>query len=226
MMRIQRRKKKRNVKKSKGGDRMSQYLGITNWASIKISSIAAVLIFSTSIAEGQLLNEEPGRDQVHDCGIRLLKEAGKTGPETTKLPALYSRASTDKDTQFLVHMLAVIYVESAFNKLAKSTAEAHGLMQMTQIAVTDASKHCNIRPVSMNNLFDSYTNVKYGTCYLSKLLEQMEGDWDRTLVTYNGGYAQLQKYDRGETIATETANYVLKVKRAVKICNNLVDSDQ
>lgn len=205
---------------------MNRFSGHIGSASTKISSIAAAFLLSTSIAEGQLLEAEVEKDPVHMCGMRLLREAGKTGPETAKLPALYSRASMDKDTQFLMHMMAVIYVESAFNKMAKSGAEAHGLMQMTQIAVTDASRHCNIRPVSMSNLFDSYTNVKYGTCYLGKLLEQMGGDWDRTLITYNGGYAQLQKYDRGETIASETANYVLKVKRAVKLCNNPVDTDQ
>lgn len=203
---------------------MNQYLGHTGWASIKISSIAAAFLLSTTAVPEELTKEQQV-DQVHACGMRLLKEAGKTGPETVKLPALYSRASMDKDTQFLMHMLAVIYVESAFNKLAKSPAEAHGLMQMTQIAVVDAAKYCNIKPVSVTTLFDSYTNVKYGTCYLGKLLEQMNGDWDRTLITYNGGYAQLQKYDRGETVASETANYVLKVKRAVKLCNNPIDTD-
>lgn len=197
---------------------MNQYSEHTSWVSTKISKIliGMILILSANIGRAEL--ELEGPDPVHECGIRLLKEAGKTGPGIESLPALYSRASIGKDNDFLMHMLAVIYVESAFNKRAKSEAEAHGLMQMTEIAVKDAVKHCKLRPVSMDNLLDSYTNVRYGTCYLSKLLEDTSGDWDRALVAYNGGYAQLQKYDRGETIASETANYVLKVKRAIKLC--------
>jgi soluble lytic murein transglycosylase-like protein len=147
-----------------------------------------------------------------------MREAGKTGPETARLPDLYSRASTDKNVEFGLYMMAVIYVESRFDSNAVSTAAAHGLMQMTEIAVFEAAKHCNLRPVKMDNLFDSYTNVQYGTCYLAKLLEETEGDWDRALVAYNGGYVQLQRYDKGVNIASETANYVLKVKKAVKFC--------
>jgi len=202
---------------------MNPYYDHLSLVSTKVSSILLISILSASAATGraELQEEVVGPDPVHLCGMRLLREAGKTGPETEKLPALYSRASIDKDTEFLSRMLAVIYVESAFNKHAKSQSEAHGLMQMTAIAVKDAVKHCNLRPVSMDNLFDSYTNVKYGTCYLSKLLGETGGDWDRALIAYNGGYAQLQKYDKGETIAAETANYVLKVNRAIKLCSQI-----
>lgn len=199
---------------------MSQYYDPSSLANTKINNLilTGALILSAATGRAELQDEVVGPDPVHACGMRLLKEAGKTGPETESLPGLYSRASIDKDTEFLSRMLAVIYVESGFNKRAKSHAEAHGLMQMTEIAVKDAVKHCNLRPVAMDNLFDSYTNVKYGTCYLSKLLTETGGDWDRALIAYNGGYAQLQKYDRGETIAAETANYVLKVNRAMKMC--------
>lgn len=204
---------------------MKRYLKCLGLVSTRTSSILVAGVLSASAATGwaELPDELVGPDPIHLCGMRLLQEAGKTGPGTESLPALYSRASIDKDTAFLSHMLAVIYVESAFNKYAKSASEAHGLMQMTEIAVKDAVKHCKLRPVSMENLFDSYTNVKYGTCYLSKLLEETGGDWDRALVAYNGGYVQLQKYDRGETVAAETANYVLKVNRAIKLCEKRVD---
>lgn len=189
--------------------------------SIRLSKFIASIVFITSAAVGraELSTDEQTEDPVHRCGMILLREAGKTGPDTIKLPGLYSRASMGKDDQFLIHMLAVIFVESRFDKKAKSHADAHGLMQMTEIAVKDAVKHCNLRPIDMDNLFDSYTNVRYGTCYLNKLLEDTEGDWERALIAYNGGYMQLQRYDRGESVASETANYVLKVKRAIKLCN-------
>lgn len=199
---------------------MTKYLECWGSASISLSSImlASILLTSSGV-RAELLDDVPiGLDPVKECGALLMREAGKTGPEIEVLSDLYSRASTDKDVEFRLYMMAVIYTESRFDSKAVSIADAHGLMQMTEIAVIDAAKHCNLRPVRMDNLFDSYTNVQYGTCYLAKLLGETEGDWDRALVAYNGGYVQLQRFDKGLNIAGETANYVLKVKKAVKFC--------
>jgi soluble lytic murein transglycosylase len=199
---------------------MIGYLDYISSGSTRISKIIlASILLTSSDVRAELLDGVPiGLDPVKECGMLLMREAGKTGPEIEMLSDLYSRASTDKDVEFRLYMLAVIYTESRFNSKAVSIADAHGLMQMTEIAVIDAAKHCNLQPVRMDNLFDSYTNVQYGTCYLAKLLGETEGDWDRALVAYNGGYVQLQRYDRGVNIASETANYVLKVKKAVKFC--------
>jgi soluble lytic murein transglycosylase-like protein len=163
----------------------------------------------------------PEIDAVSSCGLNLLREAGKHGEHVTGLPELYSRASVDKSEEFMQYLLSIIYVESKFNKLAISPALAYGLMQMTEIAVREAAGNCpSLRMLGdMSKLHDSYTNVKYGSCFLKKLLTDMDGDWTRTLIAYNGGYAQLIKYDRGDTITHETSNYVLKVNRALnKIC--------
>lgn len=199
---------------------MIGYLDYISWASTRISNIilASILLTSSSV-RAELLDDVPiGLDPVRECGALLMREAGKTGPEIEMLSDLYSRASTDKDVEFRLYMMAVIYTESRFDSKAVSIADAHGLMQMTELAVIDAAKHCNLQPVRMDNLFDSYTNVQYGTCYLAKLLRETDGDWDRALVAYNGGYAQLSRFDKGLNIASESANYVLKVKRAVRFC--------
>lgn len=117
------------------------------------------------------------------------------------------------------YLLAVIYTESRFNRNAKSVQDAYGLMQITQVAADEAASRCQLKSVtSMASLHDSATNIRYGSCYLSYLLEEMDGDLDRTLIVYNGGYRQLQRYDRGESIVAETANYVLLVNRTLKMC--------
>lgn len=199
---------------------MKEYLDYISSGSTRISSmvLASILLTSSDVRAELLDGVGIGLDPVKECGLLLMREAGKTGPELDALSDLYSRASTDKDIEFRLYMMGVIYTESRFDHKAVSIADAHGLMQMTELAVIDAAKHCNLQPVRMDNLFDSYTNVQYGTCYLAKLLQETEGDWDRALVAYNGGYAQLQRFDKGLNIAGETANYVLKVKRAVKFC--------
>ena len=164
---------------------------------------------------------EPAEDRVHDCGLNLLEAAGKDGPHTDGLPDLYRKASLTKDVEFLEYLLSSIYVESRFNKLAVSSMEARGLMQMTEIAVKDAVVSCSsLKPLGdISKLHDSVTNVKYGSCYLKKLFTEMDGDWTRTLITYNGGYRALQQYDKENAINHETANYVLHVQRTLNtIC--------
>lgn len=155
------------------------------------------------------------------CGQKLLGEVGRTTPEAMALPLLYQKHSVSRDSEFVKYLYAVIYVESHFNKRALSPQQAYGLMQLTDGAVRDAVEHCGLRPVpDMEHLFDSVTNIRYGTCYLKKLLDDTEGDWTRTLILYNGGYKALTRYDRGDTINYETANYVLLVERARRICTN------
>lgn len=155
--------------------------------------------------------------------MRLLGEAGKgSGPEVQKLPALYHKHSKRKDLEFMQYLMSVIYVESRFNRQAVSQADAYGLMQMTRIAVQESVDTCKLKAVpDMTHLFDSATNIRYGTCYLKKLIDDMGGDWTRALIVYNGGYAQLQRYDRGDVLVTETANYVIQVNRALGICKGV-----
>lgn len=146
-------------------------------------------------------------------------------PEVSrKLPTskyeLYRKHSVLADSVFLQYVYAIVWNESGFNPKARSTKDAYGLMQMTQIAMLEAAAYCHL-PVlrSMDKLLDPGTNIKYGTCYLKFLHEQTENDWVRTLITYNGGYRQLTRYDSGSTIAAETAQYVLAVNRVRKLCS-------
>lgn len=66
--------------------------------------------------------------------------------------------------------------------------------------------------VVRNSLTDPALNIKIGTCYLSVLLRRYGGNWTTTLIAYNGGPAQVRKYELGQEMAQETANYVVKVE--------------
>lgn len=159
-------------------------------------------------------------NQVELCSLRLIDAAGKLNDTSADVVNIYLNATKETDVEFLEYMMSIIYVESQFNRNAISPMQARGLMQMTLPAVQEAAQFCNIKQLpDLTKLHDSHTNIKYGTCFLRKLYDELDGDWTRVLITYNGGYRQLIKYDKGETIATETANYVLKVERALRtIC--------
>ncbi len=153
------------------------------------------------------------------CGRKLLVEAGKVEPELSHLLNLYKGNSRSQEKSFLIHMFAVISVESQFHELAHSSADGYGLMQITKVAVADGIISCNLPKMdSYAELYDPATNIKYGTCYLKQLLDKNKGDWDRTLIEYNGGNRQLRYYDEGKRVTAETAQYVLSVRRAVAGC--------
>lgn len=86
-------------------------------------------------------------------------------------------------------VLAVIEVESRFDRYAISHAGAQGLMQV----MTFWKKELG-RPD--DNLTDPHTNLRYGTSILSYYLELSEGDTTEALSRYNGSYPQTWYAER------------------------------
>lgn len=157
------------------------------------------------------------------CAVTIMTDARTTMPNQWVLPLTYKKHSVRKDAPFLTLMHAVIHKETQFQPNLISSAKAYGLMQVTEVAMREAARHCEIPVVPMKKLLDVATNIRYGSCYLDFALMTTKGDVDRALILYNGGYRQLEKYDRGYGIATETANYVLGVRRALNLCKMPTD---
>lgn len=181
--------------------------------------LAAAMTFQDVYMPPSLVPDDMDADW-YQCGIKLLHKSGKTGSASQYLPDLYRQHAVDKSPEFLKLMMVVMYIESNFQKRALSTAGAHGLMQMTSIAAREAEIQCGLRRLnSLEELYDSATNVRYGSCYLKFLLDLTEGDIIRTAILYNGGTRQLMKKEAGEPMAEETTMYVSKIKRTYSMCN-------
>lgn len=133
----------------------------------------------------------------------------------------YHENSVDVGDDFMLYVFSLTYIESRFNSNAVSDAYAYGLMQLTRPAVDTAVVECGLPRIrNMTRMRDPATNIRYGSCYLKKLHEEL-GDWTRTLIAYNGGYKQLTAYDSGASIVSETANYVIQVHRVLNtVCLN------
>jgi len=106
-----------------------------------------------------------------------------------------------------------------------SLAEAHGYMAFPDPPDPEWQwylKYCTLyrgdsdEDILRKSLTDPALNVKIGTCYLWILLRRYKNDWTKVLIAYNGGPRQVKKYLRGEEMAPETANYVLKVEQRRK----------
>ena len=76
-------------------------------------------------------------------------------------------------------VLAVIAIESSFNRYAVSTAGAQGLMQIMPFWKDEIG-----RPG--DNLMDIDTNIQYGCKILQFYLQREDGNLSRALARYNG----------------------------------------
>jgi len=86
-------------------------------------------------------------------------------------------------------VLAVIDVESSFNRYAISRSGAQGLMQVMSFWKRELG-----RPD--DNLIETRTNLRYGTTILSYYLERAKGDTTEALSRYNGSHPKTWYAER------------------------------
>lgn len=103
------------------------------------------------------------------------------------LKAVYQEASRQQIDADLV--LAVIHVESAFDRYAVSKVGAQGLMQVMPFWRKEIG-----RP--HDNLTQIETNVRYGTAILAHYLGVSNGDLVDALARYNGSRGKLRYPER------------------------------
>jgi soluble lytic murein transglycosylase-like protein len=76
-------------------------------------------------------------------------------------------------------VLAIIHVESNYDRFAISSAGAQGLMQIMPFWLDEIGH-------PQDNLFHIKTNIRFGCTILSYYLERENGDMYRALARYNG----------------------------------------
>ncbi len=96
---------------------------------------------------------------------------------------------------------AIISAESAYNPNATSKAGAMGLMQLMPFT----AKH-----YSVTNAYDPYQNIKAGTKYLRKLLDEFH-QLELAAAGYNAGEGAVRKYNNKIPPYKETQTYVSRV---------------
>lgn len=81
-------------------------------------------------------------------------------------------------------VLAVINVESNFNRWAISRVGAQGLMQIMPFWLKEI-------PQAGDNLFDVRTNLRFGCTILKYYISKEKGDFQRALARYNGSLGKV-----------------------------------
>ncbi len=117
---------------------------------------------------------------------------------------------------------AVIFCESGFDPNAVSSAQAKGLMQVTDDTAIWAARQIDGLDTETLQITDPETNIQIGCWYLGWLLQKFDGNTQTSLAGYNAGHnkvatwlADEEKSKDGLTLDeipyTETDNYVKKV---------------
>lgn len=118
---------------------------------------------------------------------RMMPDLGRRMALLKTVHAEATRAGLDPQV-----VLALIQVESRFQRFAISSAGALGLMQIMPFWVHEIG-----RPD--DNLFDMRTNLRYGCTILAHYLKIEKGNMTRALARYNGSLGKYWYPDRVQT---------------------------
>ena len=118
---------------------------------------------------------------------RLLKFLPNQSERLNLLKLVYGEATNQGLDPDLV--LAVMQIESTFNRFAISSAGAQGLMQVMPFWRLEIG-----RP--HDNLTDVETNIRYGTVILAHYMDVADQDMVEALARYNGSYGRLKYPDK------------------------------
>ena len=127
---------------------------------------------------------------------------------------------------------ALIRQESEFNPRALSHSNAYGLTQILPVTGRQLSRKADLGRFRTAMLFTPDVNLRLGTFYLRLLLNQLQGQWETTLASYNAGKTRVVEWLNGtrfddpaefvESIPiAETRNYVQSVMRNADVYRRL-----
>lgn len=120
---------------------------------------------------------------LNDMSRRLARQVGDPGERVEILKRVHYEAMRAELPPELV--LAVIDIESNFDRYALSHAGARGLMQVMPFWLEEIG-----RPD--DNLFFIETNLRFGCTILKYYLDMENGDLQRALGRYNGSLGKRQ----------------------------------
>jgi soluble lytic murein transglycosylase len=130
---------------------------------------------------------------------------------------------------------AVILEESRFDPQAISVSGARGLMQIMPATGKEIAKKLKIRPYGDPHLYDPEINIRFGSWYLARLLEEFGGKFYLAVAAYNAGPKAVRDWlARSSDLAEdefvekipylETRNYVVRVLTSYQVYRSLYPS--
>lgn len=155
------------------------------------------------------------------CGLFLLR--------SFLFPVRYEKLINQNAIKYNIEscvIASVINVESSFNKKAKSSAGAIGLMQILPSTASYVSEIYNIEYKNQNDLLTPDVNIEIGSAYLRYLLDKF-GNLETALASYNAGETVVRSWLKNEEYSSdqktlkeipfvETKIYIKKINKNIK----------
>ena len=132
----------------------------------------------------------------------LVNVGGKRYPEETRLYHLRFplhhdaaiRREAARNRLDPAWIAAEIRAESVFDRNARSTADARGLMQVLPGTGAEVARKIGAPWTGGESLFDPDTNIRLGTAYLRQLMDKYGGKPYLVMAGYNAGPAPLNRW--------------------------------
>jgi soluble lytic murein transglycosylase-like protein len=139
---------------------------------------------------GLALWPEPARQLAQ----RVLEQGSLARVESFAAPIRAVAAEQDLDPCLVA---AIVYVESRGRVDAVSSADALGLMQLTQASAEDAARARGLAPPTRAQLLeDAERNLRLGARHFAWTFAHEERDLERALCAYNAGRGRMAGWIR------------------------------
>jgi soluble lytic murein transglycosylase-like protein len=167
-------------------------VGTLWFPSLRAESLLADPVLAEKLASS--LSEDHETDDRFDAQVWLLASEQRLSryidehEQRVELLKIVYRESSRHDLDADL-VLAVMQVESAFDRFAISRVGAQGLMQVMPFWRREIGR-------TRDNLTEVETNVRYGTTILSHYLDISDGDLVEALGRYNGSRGKLKYPER------------------------------
>ena len=150
-------------------------------------------------------------------------------------PKKYSEYVEKYSKEYYVDPLlifSIIKAESNFDKEAKSSSGAKGLMQLMEATATEIANKIDEPLVEKESLLEPEKNIMIGTKYYSELLKMYDGNMLLALTAYNAGIGNVNTWIENGIIKKdgsdienipykETNMYVRKILNNYRIYQNI-----
>jgi len=204
---------------------------IGNWLAV---------LFGIAVAFGILIATVTILKNGVSDGLREMKEKTQEYvPQGFTYPTDYEEYVLKCSEEFEVDpvlIFSVIKVESNFQPRATSNVGARGLMQLMSDAYDWVKFRLDDDSESFDDMYDPEINIKYGSYYLSFLMERYDGSIDLTAAAYHCGMGLVDSWLEDGTISAEnfdvndipeendqTSHYVNKINDAYSAYKELLE---
>lgn len=134
-------------------------------------------------------------------------------------------------------LMAIARQESAFNRYARSPADAFGLLQLIPVRARELSKRYKIPYSDFHDLYEPKTNIALSSKLLDNLMRRQKKNFIHFVASYNAGETPVKRWKRTyrhfsdlefieEIPYSETRKYVKLVARNILVYKRLLSDNE